>query len=178
MTIKARRAAIDQIGMVTTDLDRAVAVWTDRFGVGPWVVYRQVVLNGEYRGAPTRVCMDVALGYRGTEQIELIAVRSDTASPYQDADGRALTGLHHVAWIVDDIDAEAAALADQGLEPVFFATNPAVRVIYFADPAEPGILFELISGATARHDHRAGMALAAAWDGTNPVTEIDLSHWA
>jgi catechol 2,3-dioxygenase-like lactoylglutathione lyase family enzyme len=176
MTIRTKRAPIDQLGMVTGDLDRAVKTWTEVFGVGPWQLYRNVVLDGVYLGQPVSVTIDVALGYRGREQIEFIEVQSTGPCPYLDAQGHAMAGLHHVAWIVDDLDGEARELEASGLVPVFVASNPAVRVIYFTDPAQPGILFELITGAGSRAQHDAGVAQAAAWDGSNLITEFDFAQ--
>ena len=173
--IKATRAPIDQLGFVTENLSHAVQSWTDRFGVGPWTLYRNVTLNGEYQGQPTTVVMNVALGYRGEEQIEFIEVLSTSPSPYQNSQGKPLAGLHHVAWIVEDLDAVAAEFEATGLVPVFKAENAAVSVIYFADENQPGVLFELIEGEGSRAGHTAGVALARTWDGTNPITEIDFS---
>ncbi|MDE2436547.1 MAG: VOC family protein [Sphingomonadales bacterium] len=175
MTIRNHRAAIDQLGFVVVDLDHAVRSWTERFGVGPWTVFRNVTMRGTYLGQPTTVTIDVALGYRGEEQIEFITVRSTTPSPYQDDAGEPLEGLHHLAWIVEDLEGETAALEREGMTTVFAASNPAVRVVYLADPAAPGTLFELISGPDSRAMHRDGLARAAGWDGRDPVVEIDLS---
>jgi len=174
MPVREDRAPIDQIGFVTDDLDHSVRFWSDNLGVGPWQIYRNVALEGHYRDQPTRVVIDVALGYRGTEQIEFIQVRSDTPSPYQDEVGRPIAGLHHLAWIVDDLDAEAALFDARGMQRVFSAENVAVRVIYFADPKQPGLLFELICGAGSREGHDAGLALARDWDGRSTLPEIDL----
>ena len=175
MTIAARRAPIDQIGFVTADLDRAVRSWTERFGVGPWQIFRNVAMAGTCRGEATTVTMDVALGYRGGEQVELIEVTSQTASPYQDDAGRPLEGLHHLAWIVDDLAAERAALEEQGLVPVFHAANAAVEVVYFADPQAPGALFELIAGEGQREMHSEGLARAHSWDGREANLVIDFA---
>lgn len=41
MAIAALKAPIDQIGILTDDLDRAVKDWTNRFGVGPWMALLQ-----------------------------------------------------------------------------------------------------------------------------------------
>lgn len=174
MPVCEDRAPIDQIGFVTDDLDHAVRFWSESLGVGPWQVYRNVALDGHYLGQPTRVVIDVALGYRGTEQIEFIQVCSDTPSPYQDGSGQPLAGLHHLAWIVDDLDGEAALLDACGMRRVFSAENIAVRVIYFADPKQPGVLFELICGAGSREGHDAGIALSRDWDGRSTLPEIDL----
>lgn len=175
MTIGKKRAGIDQIGMVTADLDRSVRTWTAMFGIGPWQVYRNVQLAGTYRGQDAPVTMDVALGYRGTTQVEFIQVKSAGPCPYLGADGQPLEGLHHVAWIVDDLDAEAGALEAEGLVPVFIAGNAAVRVIYLEDPGQPGILYELISGEGSRAQHDAGQTQARDWNGTDTLPEIDFA---
>ena len=53
----AKLGPIDQIGYLTVDLDAAVARWTRQLGVGPWTLFRNVALNGEYREQPTRVTL-------------------------------------------------------------------------------------------------------------------------
>lgn len=164
----------DQLGYVTADIDRAVALWTAKLGVGPWTVFRNVRLTGTYRGAPAEVGIDVALAYRGTVQIELIEPADDAPSPYRDAAGALRLGAHHVAWVVADLEAEIVRCARQGLAPIFRAGNAASQVAYF-EP-EPGVILELIEGAGMRTMIDAGIATAAAWDGSNPVTEIDLAE--
>lgn len=167
------RGPIDQLGYITADLERGVALWRDKLGVGPWTVFRNVRLTGTYRGAPAEVGIDVALGYRGALQIELIQPTDDARSPYRDDDGALRLGAHHVAWVVDDLETEVARCAGQGLTPTFRAGNAASQVAYF-EP-EPGVIWELIEGAGMRAMIDAGVAAAAAWDGSNAVTEIDLA---
>lgn len=164
---------IDQIGYVVDDLDAAVSRWTQRTGLGPWTVYRNSRLEGSYRGAPTAVTIDVALAYQGGIQIELIDVRSDTPSPYAQ-EGRRLTGVHHIAWVVDDLDGAVAAAEARGLVVTFAAANAAVRVAYLESPGEEGVRYEFIEGAGMRQMIAVGVAASAQWDGSNPVTEIDL----
>lgn len=168
------RGPIDQLGYVTADLDRAIQLWRDKLGVGPWTVFRNVRLTGTYRGEPTEVGIDVALAYRGAVQIELIQPTDAAPSPYRDEAGALRLGAHHVAWVVDDLDAEVARCAGEGLEPTFRAGNAASRVAYF-EP-EPGVIWELIEGAGMRAMIDAGIAVAAVWDGSNPITEIDLAQ--
>ena len=167
------RGPIDQLGYVTADLDRAVALWRDKLGVGPWTVFRNVRLTGTYRGTRAEVGIDVALSYRGSLQIELIQPTDEAPSPYRDEGGALRLGSHHVAWLVDDLDAEVTRCAGQGLQPIFQAGNAASRVAYF-EP-EPGVIWELIEGTGMRAMIDAGIAAAADWDGSDPVTEIDLA---
>lgn len=165
--------AIDQIGYVTADLDAAVAQWTQKLGVGPWTVFRNVSLPGVYRGEPTEVTIDVALSYRGGVQIELIEPTNAAPSPYRGPDGAVLEGIHHIAWLVDDLDAGVAEFAARGLKPLFRAGNAASQVAYF-NPA-PGVIWELIAGPGMRAMIDEGIAAAVNWDGRDPVTEIDLA---
>jgi catechol 2,3-dioxygenase-like lactoylglutathione lyase family enzyme len=173
MPVAALKAPIDQIGILTDDLDRAVSDWIERLGVGPWMLFRNVTLDGTYRGAPTQVKMDVALGYRGETQIEFIQITNEAASPYRGADGAPLMGMHHIAWLTHDLDAATRDLEASGLTRVFFATNPAIRVAYFEDPAQKGMLYELIEGAGQREMVRDGIAAAKTWNGDNPIAVID-----
>lgn len=73
----ARYGAIDQTGILVEDLDASIARWIDHSGVGPWTIFRNVRMDGSYRGEPTLVTMDVGLSYQGEMQIELIQVTND-----------------------------------------------------------------------------------------------------
>ncbi len=171
----ARPQPIDQLGFLVDDIDAAMARWIRHSGVGPWTVFRNVMLDGHYRGTPTRVGMDVALGYQGDMQIELIAVTNDTPSPYRADDGTRLSGLHHLARIVDDLDTAVTEAQARGLVVAFTASNPATRVAYLSAPEEPGTLFEFIEGDGMRAMWEAGVAEARTWNGEYPVRTINFA---
>lgn len=174
----AGRGPISQIAWLTEDLDRAIDQWRRLAGVGPWTVYRNVTLDGLYRGAPATIRIDVGLAYQGETQIELIAPHGTGPSPYHDAGGRVRVGMHHVAWLVDDVAAAATDAAAAGLAPVFSAESGggATRVAYFEAPDEPAILLELIEATPMiREGFVAGTAAARDWDGSNPLTIFDFS---
>jgi len=172
---QAHFGAFDQIGFLVDDLDAAIARWIEHSGVGPWTVFRNVTLDGQYRGVPTTVGIDVALAYQGDIQIELILATNDAPSPYRSPDGTRLLGLHHLARIVDDLDAAVATARAGGMELVFTAQNPATRVAYLAVPGDPGTLFEFIAGPGMREMCDAGIAAARTWDGEDAVTVVDLA---
>ncbi|HZR38357.1 MAG TPA: VOC family protein [Nevskia sp.] len=166
---------IRQIAWLVEDLDAAIRHWMEFAGVGPWTVYRNTTLNGHCRGVPTRVKMDVGLSYQDEVQIELIQVTSRTPSPYQDAQGRTLVGMHHVAWLSRDIDGDVAQARRRGLTAAFEASNGVVRVAYMESAAEPGLLLEFIEAApVVLEGFAAGIQAAREWDGrSNPVSVID-----
>ncbi|VBB14407.1 VOC family protein [Burkholderia stabilis] len=166
---------IDQLGYVVADLDTSIARWRARHDLGPWTVFRNVRLDGRHLGKPVTVTMDVGLAYRGDLQIELIHVTNNSRSPYRDAHGQPLVGLHHVAWVVDDLDAALAQLTARGLRVVFEAHNPSTRVAYLDDADDPGVRVEVIEGAGMRDMIAHGIAEARAWDGADPVRIIDVA---
>lgn len=168
-----RFGTVDQIGYLVGDLDQSIDRWLRHLGVGPWMVFRNVAMNGSYRGQPVTVTMDVGLAYQGDTQIELIQATNDSPSPYRDALGQPILGMHHVAWVVDDIDAAIEHMTGKGLQVVFEASNPATRVAYFENAAEPGVLHEVIQGHGMREMIRQGIAAARDWDGTHPIHVID-----
>ena len=172
---QAKYGPITQIGMVVEDLDASIRRWIDTMGVGPWTVFRNVALNGQYRGEDTRVMMDVGLSYQGDTQVELIHVTNDGKCPYRDDAGVTLTGLHHLAWIVDDLDATVASATEAGLKILHRAESPGTRVAYFEALGEEGILFEYIESAATRQLIADGIVATRQWDGTNPVHEIDFT---
>lgn len=163
---------INQIGYVVENLDAAIRRRISTMGLGPWTIFRNVVLDGIYGGAPTRVTMDVGLAYQGDLQIELIAPTNLAASPYRSDDGTLRTGMHHLASIVDDLDATVKSAEAAGLKTLFHAGNAATKVAYLHDPDEPDVLYEYIEGVGMRAMVEAGIAAARDWDGSDPIQEI------
>lgn len=160
---------IMQVGYVVDDLDEGIRQWLDQAGVGPWTVFRGVTLDGRYRDQDTTVTMDVAMGYSGEVQIELMQITSSTPSPYATGDGQPLAGPHHVAWITDDLDAAVESARGRGLEVLFRAANPSTQVAYVHAPDRPGVIFEYIQGEGLREMVAYGIEQSRTWDGSDPV---------
>lgn len=169
---QAKYGSIDQIGLVVADLDASIQRWIARLGVGPWTVMRNVELNGNYCGQDTQVRMDVGFGYQGDVQIELIQVTNSAPSPYRSPSGAILEGLHHIAWIIDDLDATSLRASEDGLELVFRADSPGTRVAYFRSTDDPGVLLEFIESADTRQLVTDGLVATKEWDGTEPAIHI------
>lgn len=168
---------IRQIGYVVDNVDAAMALWTTQAGIGPWTCFRNVTLDGHHLGKPTRIRMNVGLGYQGAMQIELIEVVDDGGvSPYRGADGRMLAGQHHVAWLSRDLVRDIARAEANGLAVRFRGANATTQVAYLESPASPGTRFELIEvDAQTTAMFERGIAASRAWDGSGPaIDEFDL----
>lgn len=171
---QTKMGRIDQIGIIVEDLDAGVQSWMTRLGIGPWTLFRNVTMRGQYRGADTLVTCDVAMGYQGETQVELMQITNDAPSPYRDASGALLTGMHHIAWVVDDLDAAVAGAQADGMTLAFMASSPGTRVAYLESEGQPGMMYEFIESPATRELMDSGIAATRIWDGTNPVTVIDM----
>lgn len=107
---------ITQVGIVVRDMDRALAEYTHKLGVGPWRVYTYAPpkLTGmRIRGVETPYSMKLALAWTGTMMWELIQPL-DGPSIYQEFLRDHGEGIHHVMVdygdrTLDEVKAEVAA---------------------------------------------------------------------
>ena len=107
---------ITQVGIVVRDLDKALAEYTHKLGVGPWRVYTYAPpkLTGmRIRGVETPYSMKLALAWTGTMMWELIQPL-DGPSIYQEFLRDHGEGIHHVMVdygdrTLEEVKAEFAA---------------------------------------------------------------------
>jgi methylmalonyl-CoA/ethylmalonyl-CoA epimerase len=147
-------SGINHICVVTGDIDRAIRVWADRYGVGPWSVYTKdeanmtVVVDGEPAGFAMRVAL---ASVSPTFRIELIQPL-DERSPYARslAEHGGADHVHHVRFEVEEYAAAAARLDDLGhrrLLEAEFDGAPGVdgtfAGIYFDTEGELGFVVEI-----------------------------------
>jgi len=116
---------INHVCVVTNDIDRAVRVWADRYGVGPWSLWTKDASNmtAVVDGEPTDFAMRVALcqlspGFR-LELIQPLDDRSPYARSLAERDGA--DHVHHLRFEVDDYDAAGARLRELGLPRILEA---------------------------------------------------------
>jgi catechol 2,3-dioxygenase-like lactoylglutathione lyase family enzyme len=144
-----RFTGLNHICIATRDLDRAVAIWFDRYGIGPWRIWTKDASN--MRSVP-EFAMRVALAELSpTTRIELIQPL-DERSPYAQSLERhcGADHVHHIRFDVDDYVAARTRLADLGLEPLIDADfagadgiESRVRATYFSTEHELGFLLEI-----------------------------------
>jgi methylmalonyl-CoA/ethylmalonyl-CoA epimerase len=131
-------AQIDHVGVAVDDLDAAIALHEDAYGMA--LAHREVV---EEQGVEA-VLLDV-----GMSHVELLRpLQPDTAV------GRFLAsrgpGLHHVAYRVDDIEAALADLRDRGLRLIDETPRVGIRdsrVAFVHPQSAGGVLTEIVQPA-------------------------------
>jgi methylmalonyl-CoA/ethylmalonyl-CoA epimerase len=131
-------AQIDHVGVAVDDLDAAIALHEDAYGMA--LAHREVV---EEQGVEA-VLLDV-----GRSHVELLRpLQPDTAV------GRFLAsrgpGLHHVAYRVDDIEAALADLRDRGLRLIDETPRVGIRdsrVAFVHPQSAGGVITEIVQPA-------------------------------
>jgi methylmalonyl-CoA epimerase len=131
-------AQIDHVGVAVDDLDAAIALHEQAFGLA--LAHREVV---EEQGVEA-VLLDV-----GTSHVELLRpLQPDTAV------GRFLAsrgpGLHHVAYRVGDIEAALETLRERGLRLIDETPRVGIRdsrVAFVHPQSAGGVLTEIVQPA-------------------------------
>ena len=171
-----RLGPVGQLGYVVEDTAAAMAHWTERLGVGPFIHLPSPPLHDlRYRGVPSAARISVALAYSGDLQIELIEPLDGEPSPYRDFMAERGPGLHHVAYFTDDFDAAVAHYGDAGLTPYWQGRGMTVdqRFAYYDSPSHGGSVLEVVetTGLAGFFDYIK--AQSAGWDGTDPVRVVE-----
>lgn len=166
---------IFQLGFVVPDRDRAMAEWSANLGAGPWFTVDSFAGDEPlYCGAPAAARVNIAMGYHGAMQIELIETCDDHPSVYRSADGELLAGFHHLGIATPQFDADWDAHIARGHLPRFTARVPGGgRVAYFdTGGALPGMI-ELIETTETGSALFAQIRQASeGWNGSPLVARI------
>lgn len=105
LSIPSRQQFV-QNAYYVADLDAAIARWHRQFGLGPFIVRRDIALTCvRYRGGLAELHISAAHVQAGPVQIELITQHCDNPSAFRDMFRADEEGLHHVALLPEDHDA-------------------------------------------------------------------------
>jgi methylmalonyl-CoA/ethylmalonyl-CoA epimerase len=135
-------ARIDHVGVAVEDLDAGIALYERSFEME--LVHRETV---ETQGVEA-VLLDVGDGH-----VELLAPLGDD-TPVGKYLARKGPGLHHVAYAVEDIDAELRRLAGAGVELIDAEPRTGIRdsrVAFLHPRSTGGVLTEIVEPAAGGH---------------------------
>lgn len=129
---------IDHIGVAVEDLDHALVLYRDSFG-----------MHEEHRERLESQGVEAALVGVGDGHVELLeSISPDSAVARFIA--RRGSGLHHVAYRTDDIESALGAVRGAGLELIDLEPRAGVqgsRVAFVHPRATGGVLTELVEPA-------------------------------
>lgn len=165
---------IIQFAYTVADVDAAVRLYVERFGVGPW--YRRGPFtppHARYRGEPAQLTITLARAFHGDTMIEVIQQHDDSPSVFRERIDKVGYGFHHWAIATRDIEGDIARFAADGYPVAFEDQVPSgARIVYVDATAELPGMIELIEMNDVQEQmyerfHRA----AADWDGGDPIRE-------
>ena len=133
-----RALGIHHVGVAVDDLDRALATYVD-------------VLGGtlEHREALADQGVEAAVVLVGADRVELLAATGDD-TPVGRFVAKRGPGMHHIAYVVDDVGAALHDLAAAGLELIDEAPRRGLfglEVAFVHPDAVHGVLTEVVSPA-------------------------------
>ena len=141
---------IHQIGIVVSDLDKAMEAYWRILGVGPWRVYTHgppAVPVTTYRGQPEAYHHRVALAEVDGLAIELVQ-HLDGHTLYREFLDRFGEGVQHVGIFVDDAQAAATEAEAAGIKVIQSGCGHGPNgdgAYFYLDTAEDlGVVFEVI----------------------------------
>lgn len=161
-----------QIAYAVPDALEAADAWVRDFGAGPFFVRPHIELvDVVYRGRPGTFDHTAAYGQWGSLMVELVVDHGRGESPIRDAYAPDESGLHHLAFIVEDLDETMKALVASGYEIAMSARTSNGTEFHFVDArATCGHMLELYERSDRLRDFYAFVADAATrWAGDEPV---------
>lgn len=166
-----------QVAMVIRDLDAAIATITEKMGIGPFFVLRNIqpecyVYKGEAASAPV---LSLAFAFTGEINIELIQQHDDAPSAYRDFLAARGEGAQHLSsWTAqpEEYDEVRESALAQGRKIIHEGRIGNGRFAYF-DTIDPifGMCFEVAEGLSADLAPIVARMTGAGrtWDGSDPI---------
>jgi methylmalonyl-CoA/ethylmalonyl-CoA epimerase len=133
--------------LVVKDMDKAIKYF-ETLGVGPFPPFLggpgKEFTGKTVRGKPSDYDMDlrIAQGDFGGIGLELIQPLKGR-SVYDEFREKKGEGIHHLAFMVDDLDAEIADMEKRGFEVIQTGAMPHTRWAYFDTDKLGGMIIEL-----------------------------------
>lgn len=156
------------IGYVVPDLRAAAERFARTLGAGPFLSIGHVPLaDAIWRGKPAVYDHSTAFGMWGETLVELSQIHEAVPADLGAFMGRGdSTHIGHVGWLVDDLEAETAALRGLGLELVHTGTAGPVRAHWFDGRPVFGHPIEVLRRCPENLGLYAAVREAAlGWDG-------------
>ncbi len=165
-----------QMCWLVPDLEAAIDSWVRTAGVGPFFWFDDIgATDGRHRGAPTPFpTSTAAIAYSGDMQIELVCQENDEPGVFRDVFPRGQYGLHHVAQLCENYEAEREAYVAAGAEVAYEAkVGGRARTCWVDTASTLGFMVELLEPSRSRTYGFTTMREAAQnWDGKQPITRF------
>lgn len=139
---------LGQIGIVVKDLDRTKERFESAFGIGPWAVFEGEPAKCVDRGREVSFRGKMGMAQSGSVQIELIEILEGDETIHTEFLKEHGEGIHHVGFIVRDIESRIKAAKDEGIEilqhGLLKQMGMTIEYVYLDTRNYGGVVFEFI----------------------------------
>ncbi len=141
--------AINQLGILVTNIHEAVKNYTRILGIGPWFRSKTVKHEVVYNGKPITIDVDIVLAFHQGIEIELIELKGGDECIYSNLITTSGGGLHHAGSLVLSYNQGMKRVREAGIRViqsgVIVTQGGAVtRYAYLDTVKQCGIITELI----------------------------------
>ena len=160
-----------QIAYAVSDIFRGVDKWIKDFGAGPFFIAEHIpIKNVIYRGHPSELDITVAYGQWGEIMIELVQDNGEGPSIIRDLYPPQKSGLHHLAYFVNDMDLVSAKLVEEGYVLAMSGQAGENRFQFFDAISEMGHFIEIYEPIESlKYLYERVRSASINWDGSDPL---------
>ena len=160
-----------QIAYAVSDIFRGVDKWIKDFGAGPFFIAEHIpIKNVIYRGQPSELDITVAYGQWGEIMIELVQDNGEGPSIIRDLYPPQKSGLHHLAYFVNDMDLVSAKLVEEGYVLAMSGQAGENRFQFFDAISEMGHFLEIYEPIESlKFLYERVRRASINWDGSDPL---------
>ena len=160
-----------QIAYAVSDIFRGVDKWIKDFGAGPFFIAEHIpIKNVIYRGHPSELDITVAYGQWGEIMIELVQDNGEGPSIIRDLYPPQKSGLHHLAYFVNDMDLVSAKLVEEGYVLAMSGQAGENRFQFFDAISEMGHFLEIYEPIESlKNLYERVRSASINWDGSDPL---------
>jgi len=136
-------AEFEHIGVIVKDMDKVIK-YLSSLGIGPFKVPKEAEITETMdRGKLSHSGLKMRIGRMGTIKLELLQPLEGESVQREFLDSKG-EGIHHLAFIVDNVDEELSKLIEKGLKVIQTGRGPTGYVFVYLEAEElGGIVIEL-----------------------------------
>jgi hypothetical protein len=163
-----------QIAYAVPDVDAAATRWAADFGAGPFFIRRHIESHDVvYRGRSAVFDHSSAYGQWGSVMVELVQDHGVVPSIVRERFGVQESGLHHMAFVVPNLDAATAHVVSLGFDLAMSARSTNTRYHFMDTATSLGHMLELYERSDRLQSFYAHVRDAAVgWTGDEPLREL------
>ena len=145
-TEKSPFSKVHHIGVVVKDMGKAIEYYQS-LGMGPFEPLKLTAAEGLLRGKVLTSTPIISMGMVGGVVVELSQSTEDESRIKEFFESKG-EGIHHIAFLVDDIDKETDKLVKKGLEVIFSQKFGEGGCAFFDTSKVGGVFIELFRPAS------------------------------